>query len=91
MADINARRGKGNGAGSSASPPDHGTEPALASEPTRALTWAIARVDRAPETQRHRENRGGDQNGDQFADGQISNGGDRTAAFAETLDEGRAA
>jgi hypothetical protein len=54
IAEINARRGKGDSAGSSASPTEHGTEPAPASEPTPALTWATTRVDRAPETEQHR-------------------------------------
>jgi hypothetical protein len=91
MADINARRGKGDGPGSSVSPPDHGPEPAVASKPTPAPTWSTAHVDRAAETEQHRGNRGGgDQNGDQFADGRISDGSDMTAAIGEPP-EGRAA
>jgi hypothetical protein len=91
MAEINARRGKGNGAGSSGSPSEHGTEPALASEPTPALTWAIALVDDPPETVRHRgDGSGSCQSGDQFRDRQISDNGDMVTALGETP-EGRAA
>ena len=89
MTQTNARRGKGDSAGSSASPTEHGTEPAPASEPTPALTWATTRVDRAPETEQHRENRGGERSSDQFADGLISDGSDMTTALGETP-EGRA-
>jgi hypothetical protein len=75
MAEINARRGKGNGAGSSASPPEHGIAPLSASEPTPPLTWSTARVDRAGETARRRgTGGGGDWKGDQFPDGPISDG-----------------
>jgi hypothetical protein len=57
MAEINARRGKGNDAGSSGRPPDHGTEPPSTTGTTAGHTWIPGGADRVPSTELHREER----------------------------------
>lgn len=67
MGEINARRGKGNGAGSSGSPSEHGTAASPASEPTPALTWTTGGETQARETVMHRSRRaGGERDGDEL-------------------------
>jgi hypothetical protein len=58
MAQINARRGKGDGAAPSTSPFEHGTAPLLGEGSEAAPIWATGRVDQEPKTVLHREGRG---------------------------------
>jgi hypothetical protein len=56
MTKLNARRRKGDGAETSARPPEHGTAPSLAMGSGAGLTWATSRVDRDPEPELYRAN-----------------------------------
>ena len=88
MTNLNARRWKRDGVEPFASPPEHGIAPLLAEGSGVALTWTTARVDRYPETERYRENRGaGGEDGGQFPGERISDDG-QAAAAGETP-EGR--
>jgi hypothetical protein len=56
MTALNARRGKRGGAGSSASPSEHGIAPSLAEGSGVAPVWDTARVDRARKPDRNPTN-----------------------------------
>jgi hypothetical protein len=77
ITSLNARRGKRGGAGSSASPPEHGIAPSLAEGSGVAPVWATARVDHPPEADQGRlGTQGSGEGGDQFGKRSIADDGD---------------
>jgi hypothetical protein len=73
MTQINNRRRERDGVKPSASPSEHGTAPSPATGSGAAPTWDTARLERSDETERHRRDGGGGNEGaDQIREGAIS-------------------